>query len=57
MTDKMKEDLKNLNLKVAEPWEVDKALFSNKEIVQEELDKRVAFSKEFREKYSKENQK
>lgn len=56
MTPKMKEDLKNINLKEAAPWEIDKALFSNTNIDQNELDKRVDYSKEFREKYNKENQ-
>lgn len=52
MTSKMKEDLKDIKLSDAEPWEIDKALFG-KGADGKELAKRVEFSKEFKENYDK----
>lgn len=52
ITPKMKEDLKDIKLSDAEPWEIDKALFG-KEVDAKEMRKRVEFSKAFKENYDK----
>ena len=56
ITLKMKEDLKNIKLSDAEPWEIDKALFG-KGVGSKEMEKRVKFSKEFKENYDKKEKK
>ena len=52
ITPKMQQDLKDIKLSDAEPWEIDKALFG-KGVDGKELEKRVKFSKEFKENHSK----
>lgn len=52
ITPKMQQDLKDIKLSDAEPWEIDKALFG-KNVDAKEMEKRVKFSKEFKENHDK----